>query len=59
MKNLSLKYKPSERIQKLANARILNEETLLNLKYDPQDKVSKATKYKGNYDKTIFFRSKF
>lgn len=49
MKNLSLKYKPSERIQKLANARSLNEETLLDLKYDPLNRISKAIKYKGNF----------
>lgn len=44
-----MKYIASDRIRRLANAKPLHEETLLNLNYDPQLKLLNAIKYKGNH----------
>lgn len=50
IKSATLRYIASDRIQRLANAKPLNEETILNLKYDPNTKILNAIKYKGNWN---------
>ncbi|XP_025205197.1 testicular haploid expressed gene protein-like [Melanaphis sacchari] len=45
IKSSALKYNASDRIKKLAVAKQLNEQTLMDLNYDPRDKLINAKKY--------------
>lgn len=49
IKSAALKYNASDRTKNLAVAKQLNEQTLMDLNYDPRNRLINAKKYIGNY----------
>lgn len=48
IKKSVLNYVPSERIKKLSAPKKINEETFMNLNYNPRERLLNSLKYKGN-----------